>query len=533
MVWAYLAPPTYIAALRQKGIPTNEAECAELYERGPREENGFRHIFAAADQVSSLSQEMKDLVPFAGRANWPMPAGPLPHAMGQITTEYVQANAEALETLKRALEFPRIRAPIIFDGWMKLPHLTQVRSLMNLLALETLSHIYAGRPEETTNSLINLFRLTLSTADQHFLYEGVRNALITFETAAGRVNFTQTQLRRLQDHISQDQFQEFNVTRSAILGQAYMYLEEQNALYSNIGSRHEVTQKEYIAVSLGLARMRACGVGLFDRLTTVTHLRQLVEIGNHMDAKTLGTQIDLKDMHPTRRAWFANRHSYFRIFYITEAENVARARAALVVCAIERYQLDHEDILPDRLDALVPEYLEQIPLDPFDDRPLRYQFIEDYGYMIYSVGYDLDDDRGWMNEGSHFRGGDIVTAVYPLPREERMSSGKPARIPSPTETDMLRVEIEYGKGARALRRASSLAQELLSSFPTEIREVALQPGDAGAFEVSVNGMVIWSRKGVGRFPAGEELKQHVRNLALSEHDPSRIPGWSTPSARPR
>lgn len=517
MLWTFLAPPTYVAALRQKGIPTNDAECAELYERGPREENGFRYIFPAASQLRQPSEEVEEVIPFAGNAKLPVPPGPFPHAMGQPITEYVQANAEALETLHRALEFPRIRAPIIFNGnWTKLPHLARIRWLANLLALETLSHIYAGRPQETTDSLVNLFHLSLSTAGEPIQitpYGQVRTALDTFEAGAGRMDFTLDQLRCLQDAISQNQFQEFNTVRFGKLGEASAYLQYHNVLYSNIGEHYEVTPQEYISVSLGFTYMRACGLELFDRLTIVNHARQMVEAGEHMNAKTLKSHIERDGMGLYSRNLFGTHIKVFSYLYLIEAETIARARAALVVCAIERYQLDNDDALPDRLDVLVPEYLEHVPLDPYDDLPLRYRFIEDYGYMIYSIGYNRRDDRGAVVEGRYWREGDIVTAVYPLSRDARVSDGKPALIPPHTDTAKLRVEIEYGKGARSLRRASSLAHELLSGFPAEIREVALQPGDAGGvFEVSVNGLVIWSRKGVGRFPAWEELKQRVRDF---------------------
>jgi hypothetical protein len=48
---------------------------------------------------------------------------------------------------------------------------------------------------------------------------------------------------------------------------------------------------------------------------------------------------------------------------------------------------------PDKLDALVPEYLPRVPLDPFSGRSLRLKRDGD-GVLIYSVGRDLKDDSG-------------------------------------------------------------------------------------------------------------------------------------------
>ncbi|HET6441319.1 MAG TPA: hypothetical protein VFH53_02995 [Phycisphaerae bacterium] len=51
--------------------------------------------------------------------------------------------------------------------------------------------------------------------------------------------------------------------------------------------------------------------------------------------------------------------------------------------------------LPETLDKLVPEYLEAVPLDDFDGKPLRYNAEKK---VIYSVGKDLKDAGGMTEE---------------------------------------------------------------------------------------------------------------------------------------
>jgi selenoprotein W-related protein len=74
------------------------------------------------------------------------------------------------------------------------------------------------------------------------------------------------------------------------------------------------------------------------------------------------------------------------------------------------------------------------------------------------------------------------------------------------------VEIEYCTKCRWLMRAAWVAQELLTTFESEIGEVALIPGTGGVFEIRVDGKLIWSRKSQGRFPELKELKQLVRDI---------------------
>jgi selenoprotein W-related protein len=74
-----------------------------------------------------------------------------------------------------------------------------------------------------------------------------------------------------------------------------------------------------------------------------------------------------------------------------------------------------------------------------------------------------------------------------------------------------RVEIVYCVKCRWLLRAAWMAQELLTTFESEITELALRPGDGGVFEVRANGTLVWSRAEKGRFPDITELKQLVRD----------------------
>ena len=52
-----------------------------------------------------------------------------------------------------------------------------------------------------------------------------------------------------------------------------------------------------------------------------------------------------------------------------------------------------QHVLPEKLQELVPEYLLQVPIDPYSDRPLIYRPEAD-GYRLYSVGHDGRDDGG-------------------------------------------------------------------------------------------------------------------------------------------
>ncbi|MFO1351703.1 MAG: SelT/SelW/SelH family protein [Gammaproteobacteria bacterium] len=76
---------------------------------------------------------------------------------------------------------------------------------------------------------------------------------------------------------------------------------------------------------------------------------------------------------------------------------------------------------------------------------------------------------------------------------------------------LARVAITYCTQCQWLLRAAWMAQELLSTFTTELGEVALRPGTGGVFDVHVDDDLVWSRAARGRFPDIKELKQLVRD----------------------
>jgi selenoprotein W-related protein len=74
-----------------------------------------------------------------------------------------------------------------------------------------------------------------------------------------------------------------------------------------------------------------------------------------------------------------------------------------------------------------------------------------------------------------------------------------------------RVEIEYCAQCGFLPRAAWLAQELLTTFAHEIRELALVPGKGGILEVRVDSEAIFNLKEAEAFVDPRLLKQALRD----------------------
>ena len=81
-----------------------------------------------------------------------------------------------------------------------------------------------------------------------------------------------------------------------------------------------------------------------------------------------------------------------------------------------------------------------------------------------------------------------------------------------------RVTISYCTQCKWLLRAAWMAQELLSTFGTEIDEVTLRPGTGGVFRIDVAGEPVWDRVRDGGFPDVKTLKRLIRDRAAPGRD---------------
>jgi hypothetical protein len=87
--------------------------------------------------------------------------------------------------------------------------------------------------------------------------------------------------------------------------------------------------------------------------------------------------------------WCADHFCKVATRFLSDQANL---RCAIAMVAVERYRRANNR-WPDRLSHLVPGYLSNVPLDPFDGKPLRYRCVDD-GVVIYSLGSDGEDNGG-------------------------------------------------------------------------------------------------------------------------------------------
>jgi hypothetical protein len=93
-------------------------------------------------------------------------------------------------------------------------------------------------------------------------------------------------------------------------------------------------------------------------------------------------------LDPISALWFSSFEKIFQAWLRQQAW----LRCAYVGLAVERYRQAYGR-WPDELAALIPEFLQELPLDPYNASPLKYRR-DEQGVVIYSVGPDGEDNGG-------------------------------------------------------------------------------------------------------------------------------------------
>jgi hypothetical protein len=98
-----------------------------------------------------------------------------------------------------------------------------------------------------------------------------------------------------------------------------------------------------------------------------------------------------------------------KVWQVSRDAAMAETKRELVCAAIalKRYKLRH-GTLPNALEELVPELLEELPWDWQAGRPLTYRLREDEGFLLYGWGENEKDDGGAVGADGWLYGPDLV-----------------------------------------------------------------------------------------------------------------------------
>ncbi|MCS7338733.1 MAG: hypothetical protein NZ739_10945 [Verrucomicrobiae bacterium] len=305
-----------------------------------------------------------------------------------------------LDELRMAIQRPYAVYPADSDPMLgaSLPLLTFHKAICQVLVLRALANLEAGRPQEALADVELNLRLA-STLDSvpTLLFQLVKAAVVTvglqpvWEGLARR-QWNERQLGKLQQLLAS-----INMLEScsrAIRGErawSIVYLEYLRSGQSP-GTR-----------APGLAKWLPRPGRAFSwqkqRL-----LAELIQVGPLAAIDTQARRVFPEKCDTNAIPGFSSRTTSYNMLAkaavmasLAAVSKAARSQAelnlAITACALERYRLATGQY-PERLDALVPKFIDRLPHDVVNGEPLKYCRTADGRFVLYSVGWNRTDDNG-------------------------------------------------------------------------------------------------------------------------------------------
>lgn len=321
---------------------------------------------------------------------------------------FLSGNRRALELLLRAAERTSCRYPVDLNGGYsaQLPHLAKVRTCGVLLKAEAVAQAARGRADLAAGTVLAGLRLARSLEKEPLIISQLVRFAVEKETLDGLEQvltsrpFPEAQLIRLQAALREAS--PSNGLHRALVGErcacvsAFRMAAEDQAKLVNQSAGSANPAQAAPAGALTAYRNSPTyledfvfALDFFSNMVAATELPFPASLTAAADAaaqldsvKTRGFLLSGLLLPTTGR------------LFTKAAEAAARLRVSDTALAVERHRLKPAAGLPVTLDALAPDLLKAVPLDPFDGKPLRFEKLAGKGYVVYSVGQDQRDDHG-------------------------------------------------------------------------------------------------------------------------------------------
>lgn len=415
-----------IARLRSDGVPVTVAELNALYPAIADEENGAVAVLQA---MAGLRQPNIDVGLSPDYLSWSwierlsrMELVLSPDELQNLGA-FLSSNAEVIEQLHALSRFTRFRYPID-PGESRFFSTAHLESVHYAAALCTVDAIYAAEQsdaERITEDFLCALRLSTSLSKEPLVLSQVtRTTLLqstvrALELCLRGTTFTDEQLGKLEAAFSDSEVEgAFVLALAGELCAMLNFWQDQNLHeisggQSGVFSTFLFDELPWVGGPI-LRFLSVAGINFHQKLFYLEVVGKSIDIARQPFAKAVISsrrlEAELRGAPSLIVGEMAYAVSYSLNMSGRQQESYAFARLARTAIAIKRYSLEHDDTLYE-LDALVPEYLDAVPLDPFDEKPLRMRGFPG-GVVVYSIGENATDDGG-VEGGSRE---DLTIAVW-------------------------------------------------------------------------------------------------------------------------
>ncbi|MBN2473083.1 MAG: hypothetical protein JXB62_00645 [Pirellulales bacterium] len=389
-----------LALARQAGEPTSAEELELFYERTDDEQEMAQWWLQGALPLRGEAfTAAAGNLPIVGDGEGEIPPPGQPWPELQAADDFLGQYARPLQQLHEAAEADRpARYPIDFSQGFnaRLDDIQALRAASRMLALEAHVRAHRGDAHGAALSIEAILALADSLKQEPLLISQlIRLALEgmgheVFHRQLPTAGFSEEDLDRLQARLRA--IDDSDGLQRAIIGERVMGIQAIEGPAS-AGAELPVSLPRFL-VDDNLAYY----LGYMRRIVAATKSplpqarKQMEQIGQDLQQET-GGRSPLAAPGRIMAASLVPAHS---TVVNAAARGAATRRASDVMIAVERFRRAHGR-LPESLAKLVPEYLPEVPADPFDGLPLRYA-VREGQYIIYSVGKDGVDNGGEGDE---------------------------------------------------------------------------------------------------------------------------------------
>lgn len=390
-----------VAALSAAGFPVSKEDLEADYVL-PEGADNAADIYREAIQYYYEPNTFEEMyLPARGNYIWPDDAPPFEPNVMRALESTLAKNKTCLELVDKAAQMEHCLWPRKWSlVFYMTDNLSEIKRFAQLLTEEQLYLAQTQKPDDVFESLQTSIGLAQSLKKQPFLIDHLvamaLKALIasSLEDSLNLTAFTESQLAGLQQQFSQmyrdNMMHDAYVTERVCMIEYQKLTNSQRAQYyaNTPPSAGSVVSQQLYSAS-GLAQADALRIlDIHDEILNAVHLpyheqkAAFEKIEGYTDMGMLGfLHLNLNML---------GGHTRVHTLNLRVIGGIMCAETAL---AVERYRLAH-GALPEALEALVPAFMNAVPLDPGDGQPLRYILRDEGGYTIYSIGPDGVDHGG-------------------------------------------------------------------------------------------------------------------------------------------
>jgi hypothetical protein len=399
-------------AAKYPPIPDGENAAVPLLDLWEKDDPSFWRAFRRGERPlpKRAARELDTELPFMGPDTRRAPrTKPLPAESRTAAEAFLNEDSNHLDAVRLALTRPHCRFPVplgrAYVG--DLPYLTEMRREAQSFRIAGALALERGDISASISALEDTRRAGRAVAEGPLLLDQLVMAscfsmvLDDAQRLLSQHSLDTDQLARMNRLF--EGMQSRGALRTGLLAERAWALHllgspaEAAALLSS--SSGEEAQGETASTRNGMGVLRTIGLTAADRRLVLETMDQAIALSTE-DSPAALEQYDRLFLRVEDEAMRfppklisalvlpANKRAAARFAAIE-----ARRRAGLVALALERYRLTHAGALPDKLDALGPDYLPRMLLDPFDGQPLRYRRLGT-GFVVYSVGRSRKDHGG-------------------------------------------------------------------------------------------------------------------------------------------